>query len=218
LQQVFEAARNRLDRRERIISALPNTERVAATPDAPPPAKPAQIRQYKQLMRHTTLAKAGPPNPPTPNTARKRSLNGPDRLLLEAGCQSQFFSRASEQLLARPRHQFFPATIHEPQPLILVEGEDRHFDFGHHGAQQTRCFHGPEPLSRKVSASVFTSLTSSPRASSRLGPRARVEKSPSRIPPKDWLTFATEIEPGGAREGKAEPPDDQNNRKHYSRL
>src|SRR4051812_19485139 len=42
----------------------------------------------------------------------------------------------------------------------------------------------PSLCSRNVSANVFTSVTSSPNASSRPGPRARVEKSPSRIPPK----------------------------------
>ena len=51
-----------------------------------------------------------------------------------------------EQALGGSGQQALAGAIHQAQALVLVEGEDGHVDFAHHGAQQGGGLHGAEAL------------------------------------------------------------------------
>ena len=65
---------------------------------------------------------------------------------VQAGLQVQFGGGLPEQPLRRRGQQPFAGAIDQAQPLVLVEGEDRHIDLAHDGAQQGGGFQRAQAL------------------------------------------------------------------------
>ena len=134
----FEAAGDRLDRRERVVDL------VADDADQPLPRltllvaqRPADVGEHQQLVRTAFLTERRAPHFPA-----ARCRRGTRRPRCAATCPSRQVRRPSSSAV-RPsscsaglRQQPLAGAVDEPQRLRAVEGEDGDVDLHHHRAQQ----------------------------------------------------------------------------------
>ena len=98
----------------------------------------AQIRQHHQLMRLAALPERRATQLPPSGAAGEHRVDGSRRIAAQALFEAELCARAAEEALAGLREQALARAIEQPQPVRLVEGEDRDVDLLHHRAQQ-RC-------------------------------------------------------------------------------
>ena len=172
-EQAAEAAGDRLDRRERVVQL------VAEHADQPLP-RLALLLAQRLLRSVSTSSWCGSPRwrnvlrrtSQRPAPPGKRQRADARRLGCEPVAESELVGAATEQPLGRRAEQAFAGAVHEPQPLALVEGEDRDVDLRHDRAQQRRRFERAEPLpAQRLGERVDLELTS-PSGSSRRAARA----------------------------------------------
>src|SRR6266849_10694058 len=97
-------------------------------------------------MRQSPLAKAAAAQLPASRASREADLQSARRFAVQAISQAQLAGGTPEDLFRRTRQQPLSGGIREPQSLIMVESEDRHFDGGDHLTQQGRRFERSQAL------------------------------------------------------------------------
>ena len=147
-QHRFEAAGDRLDRRERVVDL------VADDADQPLPRlalfvaqRPADVGEHEQLMRTSSLAERRAPHFPAARRAGERDVLDARRLR-RRGTRAVRARRRCGRAAARPAapSSRSPARLTSRSVVRAVEGEDGDVDLDHHRAQQRAGLERAEPL------------------------------------------------------------------------
>ena len=105
-----------------------------------------EIGNHQQFEGQPVLADACAAHAPAAGAARKRGMQGGHRGTFEADVEVQFGGALAQQALGGGGQQALTGAVHQAQAMVLIEGEDGHGDFAHHGAQQGGGLHGAEAL------------------------------------------------------------------------
>jgi hypothetical protein len=124
---------------------------VAQHPDQPLPGLPlllpqraAQVGKDHEPVRHAALAKLAPPEFPPAGGPREDSLERARRLALEQEGDAQVRGARPGRPGGRSPQQLLAGPVREPEPAVLVEGEDGDVDFLHDGTEQRRGLDGSQ--------------------------------------------------------------------------
>ena len=142
LEDLDEALRQRLDRRQGVVDLVPQD------PDEPLPGPPLlvaqgarEVREDEQLVRATALAEGPAPQLESARTPGEDEVQEPLALPLQSLLQAHLGGAHSQEPLPGCSQEGLARAVHEAEPIVSVEGEDRHVDLGHDGPQEGRGFH-----------------------------------------------------------------------------
>src|SRR5216684_7287703 len=96
----------------------------------------AQIAQDHEMMWQAALAERPATHSPAPRTAWKRQLHGVRGFALQASSQSQLLRGEAQQAPFGTAQETLASTIDQPQPAVVVEGEDRQVNLLHYRPQE----------------------------------------------------------------------------------
>jgi hypothetical protein len=108
------------------------------------PQRHVDVAQDDQRVRQTALPEGPAAYLPLAAAAGKRDVQHARRAPLETRGEADVLRGPPQQLLDRTAEQPFPGTIHQPQLVLIVEGEHRNVDLTHHRPQQCGCLERPQ--------------------------------------------------------------------------
>ena len=164
--------------RERVVDL------VAQHPHEPLPRRAllraqraAQVGQHQQLVRPAVLPESSAAHLPAPGAPGKGGLERARRLALQARGEPQRVRVQAQQPLGRLAQQPLAAAVHQPEPLLGVEGEDGDVDLLDDAPEQRRGLERAAAAARAASrSSMLTSSRARPSAVVRRWRRgARIE-------------------------------------------
>jgi hypothetical protein len=143
----LEAARDRLDGRQRVVDL------VSDHPNQPLPClalfvaqRAADVGEHEELVRPSLLPERGAAHFPAAAGAGERDVVDARRRPFEARAQPEFVRPPAQQLFGRRAEQSLACAVDEAKGVCGVEGEHRHVDLDHHGAQECARLDRAQPL------------------------------------------------------------------------
>src|SRR5690606_18366517 len=131
------------------------------------------VGQVEEPVRQPALPELAYPRLPTPGLARERRLEGPRALAaVQRIAQPEVVGREAEEPLRGPGEETLARTVEEPEPALVVEGEDGDVDLVHDLPEQRRRLERAEPLlAQRLAERVDFTEGEAERVV--IGPRAR---------------------------------------------
>ncbi len=105
-----------------------------------------EVGEHEQLVRPPALAERAAPQLPAPAAAGKVGVQHPRRLAVQALGEPQLLGAPPHQPLGRVGQQPLAGAVHQPEALLVVEGEDGDVDLLHHARQERGGLERAEPL------------------------------------------------------------------------
>ena len=143
----FEAAGDRLDRRERVVELVAEHAYQAMPGFALLlPERDIDIAQHDERVRQPALPERAAPHLPLAAAAGKSNVHHSGSAAVETRREADVVGRAPHQLLDGTPEQPLAGAIDQPQLVLIVEREDGDIDLAHHRPQQRRRLERAQPL------------------------------------------------------------------------
>ena len=147
LEDLDQACRDRLDRRQRIVDL------VAENADQALPGLPfllaeraRQVREDDQPEALASLAGDAPAHLPPAVPSRMAQLERARRGPREDRLEAEFAGGPAHGVFPPPAEKTLRGPVEEPEPARFVEGEDDHVDLGEHAPEESARLDGTDAL------------------------------------------------------------------------
>ena len=106
----------------------------------------ADVGQHDEIVRLAALPEPPPPDLPSPGRPGKLDVVARGIAMQRVGSRPRSAACRPDMSSKPLAEQTLAVAVHQHQPALAVEREDRDVDLGHHRVQQRRRFLGAEPL------------------------------------------------------------------------